>query len=211
MMAPALTPLLIALLVTSPAAAQSAANGTDPEPGPRFLAEPPNNPVHHHTNRITIDDRSLRTGWAELRQCHTNMDALGASQIVFQAGNIRDIEVASTANIARARVRDNRVLLDGVERGAEICLTAETRAVERHADGSVSVRNGPFMRRLFDSYFPMHVTLILHYPADRLTFHTLTPAPQPGLTLQREPGRLTVEAWFEGTLRTHFRLRPAAD
>jgi hypothetical protein len=203
--------LLIALLAASQAAAQSAANGSRAEPGPRFLAEPPTNPVHHHTNRITLDERSLRTGWAELRQCHTNMDALGASQIVFQEGNVRDLAVASTTNIARTRVRDDRVLLDGVERGAEICLTAKTRAVERHADGSVSVRNGPFMRRLFDSYFAMRVTLIIRYPADRLAFQSLTPEPRPGLSLRRDPGRLTVEAWFEGTLRTHIRLRPVTD
>jgi len=185
-----------------------AAGAAPEEPGPRFLAEPPANPVHHHTNRITIDAQALRTGWARLRQCHTHMDALGATQIVFNAGRIREIEVVSSSHIARIRVRDDRVLLDGVEHGAAICLRAETRSVERRPDASVVVRNGPFMRRFLDSYFPMHVTLEVRYPADQLRFRSIQPSPQPGLALQQEPGRVTADAWFSGVLRTRLRFRP---
>jgi len=197
-------------LAALPAAAQTPGNGAEGEaaPGPRFLAEPPANPVHHHRNRITIDERALATGWAALYQCHTNMDALGATQIVFNADRIRNIAVASTSNIERARVAGPSVQLDGVERGAEICLRAETRNVERAADGTVTVRNGPFMRRLFDSYFPLHVTLTIRYPADRLRFRDLQPPPQPGLSVRQGDGRVTVEAWFSGELRTRLRFAP---
>lgn len=193
-----------ALWAASPALGQAPAGQEGP--GPNFLPEPPTNPVHHHVNRITIDAEAVRTGWADLYQCHTNMDALGATQIVFREGRIRNIEVLSTTNIEQTRVEGPSVQLDGVQRGAEICLRAETRNVERGDDGTVTVRNGPFMRRLFDSYFPMHVTLTIHYPADRLRFRSLKPAPQPGLSLERGAGRVTVEAWFSGTLRTRLRF-----
>jgi len=182
---------------------------TGEEPGPQFLLDPPERPVHHHTNRITIDGRALESGWTRLEQCHTNMDALGATQIVFRRQHIRAIEIVSSRNIERARVEGPSVQLDGVRKGAQICLRAETRNLERQADGTVIVRNGPFMRRLFDSYFPLHVTLMVDFPKDRLRFRSMEPTPQPGLAVSQEPGRITIEAWFSGTLRTRLQFAPS--
>lgn len=189
------------------AAAGTAAGQPSAEPGTRFLAEPPERDVHYHSNRITIDQRALETGWTRLEQCHTNMDALGATQIVFREKRIRAIEVLTTTNIDRARVEGPTVQLDGVRKGAEICLKAETRNLKAMEDGTFVLRNGPFMRRLFDSHFPLHVTLHVRFPPDRLTFHSMKPAPQPGLELQREPDRIEVEAWFSGTLNTRLRFK----
>lgn len=189
------------------AAAGAAAGQPASEPDPRFLAEPPQEEVHHHSTRIAIDQRALETGWTRLEQCHTNMDALGATQIVFRETRIRAIEVLSTTNIDRARVEGPTVQLDGVRKGAEICLKAETRNLERIDKGTFLLRNGPFMRRLFDSYFPLHVTLHVRFPPNLLTFRSMAPSPRPGLELQQEPGRINVEAWFSGVLNTRLRFK----
>ncbi|MFA9460690.1 hypothetical protein [Thiohalorhabdus methylotrophus] len=193
------TLFLAALCGVRPAAAE--------QPPLRFLAEPPQQAVHHHINRITITPETLRSGWAGLFQCHDNMDALGATQIVFSEERTRALEVVRTRNIDRARVAGARVLLDGVEPGAKVCLRAESRVLERTGDGHLVVRNGPFMRRLLDSYFPMHVTLVVDFPADRLRYVAIEPTPRPGLAVDKETGRITVEAWFEGVLRTRLRFR----
>ncbi|MEF8793564.1 hypothetical protein [Thiohalorhabdus sp.] len=187
--------------------AGSAVGEPNSEPDPRFLAEPPREEVHHHRNRITIDKRALKTGWTHLEQCHSNMDALGATQIVFREERIRAIEVLSTANIEQARVEGPTVQLDGVREGAEICLKAETRNLEQTGDKTFVLRNGPFMRRLFDSYFPLHVSLEVRFPAEALVFRSLEPAPRPGLDLHQETGRISIEAWFSGTLRTRLRFQ----
>ena len=172
-----------------------------------FLAEPPQQAVHHHSNRITIDQRALETGWTRLEQCHANMDALGATQIVFREGRIRAIEVLSTSNIDQARVEGPTVQLDGVREGAEICLKAEARNLEQAGETTFVLRNGPFMRRLFDSYFPLHVTLTVHFPPEAVTFRAMEPSPRPGLELQQETGKVSIEAWFSGALRTRLRFQ----
>jgi len=182
-------------------------SATGAEPPPRFLAHPPDHPIHHHINRITITPDSLDTGWADLYQCHENMDALGATQIVFGKGRIRNLEVVATKNIARARVEGARVLLDGVKKGAMVCIRAQSRALSRDGSGRWVLRNGPFLRRFLDSYFPMHVTLEVRFPPGRLSFLSMRPHPRPGLTVQRARGRVTVEAWFDGVLRTRLRFR----
>lgn len=117
------------------------------------------------------------------------MDALGATQIVFRKKPIRAIELLSTTNIDQARVEGPRVRLDGVRKGTEICLKAETRNLKDLEDGTFVLHNGPFMRRLFHSHFPLHVPLRLRFPPGLLTFRTLEPSPQPGLELQRGPAR----------------------
>jgi len=188
--------------------AAPAAPAAEEEPPPRFLAEPPPQPVHYHHNRITLTTDTLETGWAKLYQCHTNMDNLGATQIVFTAGRIRGLTVVHAQNIEQARVEGPSVQLDGVKEGAEVCIRGETRLLE-HQGEQVVVRNGPFMRRLFDSYFPMHVTLEIHFPADHLSYLGVSPSPQPGLSVTPHPGRVEVDAWFEGVLSTEIRFRPS--
>ena len=114
--------------------------------------------------------------------------------------------MVSTTNIDKARVAGPSVQLDGVRKGAEICLRAETRNLRRPREGTLTVRSGPFMRRLFDSYFPLHVTLIVVFPPERLSFRAVEPSPRPGLALRQESDRVTVEAWFAGKLRTRLRF-----
>jgi hypothetical protein len=64
------------------------------------------------------------------------------------------------------------------------------------------------MRRFLDGYYPMRVTLAVHYPCERLQFAGATPTPQPGFSVRDADCRVDVEAWFEGRLNVALRFLP---
>lgn len=175
-----------------------------------FLAEPPAKRVHHHHNDIRIGPESLRDGWARLEQCHENMDAVSRAEVVYRPERIRAIRVASVNDIDQAWVEGPTVQLKGVQPGARLCVSAESLVLNLEDDGSYTVRNGPFMRRFLDGYYPMRVTLSVHYPCDRLRFGGSIPPPQPGFAVRDADCRVDVEAWFEGRLNTVLRFLPTA-
>lgn len=174
-----------------------------------FLADPPADPVHSHHNRIRLTTRSLRDGWAQLYQCHTNLDPVPDAQVVFRAGRIRQLQVEKAAGIGVARVEGHSVQLEDVTRGAELCISAESRVVVPRADGGFLVRNGPFMRRFLDGYYPMHVILEVELPPGNWSLADSKPLPQPGFTVQYTDDTLTADAWFAGELQTKFYFMPA--
>ena len=171
----------------------------------RFLAEPPAGPVHHHDNAITITEASLKSGWIGLRQCHEHLDPVGRAQIVFGEGRIRGLAVRAHENIDRAWVEGSTVQLEGVRTDARLCIEAESRALHRDGEGYL-LKNGPYMRRFLDGYFPMHVTMTVVTP-EGVALESVRPPPQPGLELRRGDGTYHLEAWFEGRLVTRVRLK----
>lgn len=175
-----------------------------------FLAEPPSKRVHHHHNDIRIEPESLRDGWVRLEQCHENLDAVPRAEVVYRPEHIRAVTVVSATAIDRAWVEGPSVQLEGVRPGARLCVSAESRVLSLEEDGSYTVRNGPFMRRFLDGYYPMRVTLAVHYPCDRLRFAGSVPVPQTGFAVRDAGCRVDVEAWFEGRLNTVLRFLPAA-
>lgn len=174
----------------------------------RVLARPPDEPVHDHHHRLFIGLDSLDSGWVRMEQCHEHLDAVPRAQIVFRRGRIRQLRVLSFAGIGAAWVKAGSVQLQDVRRGARLCLAGETRALTANADGTYSVRSGPFMRKFLDGYFPMHVTLAAQWPAKRLHLVRTVPAAQEGLSVNEEPGRVALELWFEGLLETELVLAP---
>ena len=164
--------------------------------------------VHAHHNRITLSRQSLVDGWAELYQCHTNLDAVPDAQVVFRPGRIRALAVAKATAIGRAWVEGASVQLQDVRSGARLCLAAESRVVRPLADGGFVVRNGPFMRSFLDGYYPLHVTLEIVLPAGNWQLIGSKPATQPGFDVQYAAGRLIADAWFSGRLETEFRFLP---
>ncbi|CRI66032.1 conserved exported hypothetical protein [Thiocapsa sp. KS1] len=165
--------------------------------GPERAAE-----THRHVNRIRIGAESLREGWVELTQCHENLDAVGAAQILFSAERIRGLEVVSAQGIGRAWVEGPSVQLTDIAPGARLCIRAESRAMYALGDGRYRLRNGPYMRRFLDGYYPMQVVLDVSYPADRLALMQHQPAAQPGFEVRAESGHVAVDAAFEGRLFT---------
>lgn len=165
--------------------------------GPERAAE-----THRHVNRIRIGAESLREGWIELTQCHENLGAVRAAQILFGAERIRDLEVVSAQAIGGVWVEGPSVQLTDIAPGAKLCIRAESRAMYVLGDGRYRLRNGPYLRRFLDGYYPMHVVLDLSYPTDRLALVQHQPAAQPGFEVRAESGDGAVDAAFEGRLFT---------
>ncbi|MHB1085838.1 MAG: hypothetical protein ACYCZA_13490 [Thiobacillus sp.] len=167
-----------------------------------FLETPPTKRVHHHYNQISIDANSLSSGWVSLKQCHENLDPVSLAQITFREGYVRDLKIESFSHIKQAWVEGPSVQLVDVEPGANLCLSAQTRALRNNGNGYYNLANGPYMRKFLDGYYPMRVTLDIKYPAQMLHLIDVEPNAQPGLTLVEHQGAIQMEAVFEGKLLT---------
>ncbi len=167
-----------------------------------FLDVVPDKPLHHHQNHIRIDRDSLSSGWVNLSQCHDNLDAVPRAQITFREGFVRDLKVDTFTHIEEAWIEGASVQLRNVGPGARLCLSAQTRALRNNGNGYFNLQNGPYMRKFFDGYYPMRVSLEVDYPAQLLTLIDIAPAAQPGLKLDERPGAIRVDAVFEGELMT---------
>jgi len=171
-----------------------------------FLAKVPDRPIHHHLNRIRIDDASLETGWVHLEQCHTHLDAVPSSQVLYREGFVRSLRVSRADGIGRAWVEGPSVQLENVGPEARLCVQADTRALSDRDGNSYFLRNGPYMRRFLDGYYPMRVSLAVQLDTSKLRFVGITPPPQTGLTVNSNAHGVEVEALFEGQLRTEMRF-----
>ncbi len=172
-----------------------------------LLDTEPDHPAHHHRNTIRISQRSLESGWVVLEQCHSDLDPVGALEIVYHPERIRQIHLLSTKNIAQARVEGPTVQLQGIEPSARLCLRAESRALAVLEDGRYQLRNGPFMRRFLDGYYPMRVSLEIRYPADLIKLASAKPLPGKAGSMQQTPGRIAWDSWFKGRLFTEFEFQ----
>ncbi|WP_200345658.1 alpha/beta hydrolase [Halochromatium glycolicum] len=169
-----------------------------------FIPAPAAEGAHYHQNRIAITEASLQRGWVDLEQCHENIDPVPAAQILFRKDGIRKLAIDRSENIGRAWVEGHSVQLENVGRDAELCVRAQSRALQSLGDGMYRLRNGPYMRRFLDGYYPMRVALEIAYPSDRLRLVGQTPASQEGFRVDRTREGLDVEATFEGRLITCF-------
>jgi hypothetical protein len=167
-----------------------------------FLGKPPARPIHHHQNRIRIDSASLSSGWVSLSQCHDHLDQVLRAQISFREGFVRDLKVVSFSQIESAWIEDASVQLRNVGPGARLCLEAQTRALKNAGNGYFNLANGPYMRKFLDGYYPMRVSMDIDYPAGLLKLVDISPMQQTGFDIRLEPGRIRLEALFEGELRT---------
>lgn len=169
-----------------------------------FITEPQHKPLHHHHNNMTIFRHSLEDGWVMMEQCHTNLDKVPAAQIVFARDRIRDIQLVSFRNIGRAWVEGPTVQMTDIKADARLCMQAWTRALFINDDGSYSLRNGPFMRRFLDGYFPIRVSMVVVFAGTGLKPIAVSPKNQAGFAIWRKEGRMGFDTVFEGKLRTEF-------
>jgi len=173
-----------------------------------FLTSAPDDDTLQSSSRIGISAESLHDGWVALEQCYRRLDPVPETEIVYRYRRMRDLRVVDTDNIASATVDGDRVQLEDVGRDAALCVQADVQILYRLPDGKLELRNGPFMRRFLDGYFPMHVALRVRFPAALLDYVSVSPAPQPGFAVLREPGRIDIDAWFAGTLSVAVRFTP---
>jgi hypothetical protein len=172
-----------------------------------FLKHPPGKPVHHHDNKLLITRKSLTDGWVSLHQCHENLDKVSLAEIVFNKDRIRDLKVESYKNIEKVWVDGSSVQLKNVGDAAKLCISAQSKALHIDGTGRYSLRNGPYMRKFLDGYYPLHVTIEVDYPATLLSFVSVEPKEQPGFQLRQSAGVLHIDAWFEGKLKTNIVFR----
>ena len=171
-----------------------------------FVEKKTNEDVHHHHNKMIISDKSLEDGWVTIEQCHRNLDVVPLAQILFSKTRSRNLAVSRSENIAKAWVEANSVQLEDIGKHAVLCVTAETRSFVYNGDGTYSLRSGPFMRRFFDGYYPMRVTMDVEINAERLRYYETTPPAQDGFKVWRTARAIHFEAWFEGRLSTDIRF-----
>lgn len=176
-----------------------------------FLHQPPGKPVHHHHNKLTINELSLATGWVHLQQCHDNMDKFSRVQIMFKKGRIRDLAITQAQNISESWVEENSVQLRDVRAGARLCVSAWTRALESNEGGLYTMHNGPFMRKFLDGYYPMRVSMDVDYRGTGLKLVSMSPQQQSGFDVDERSEGVSFDAWFEGRLNTELMFQVAAN
>lgn len=172
-----------------------------------FLPEPPDGRVHHHHNRIVISRESLVNGWVHLHQCHKGLDPVERIQVVFSRDRSRGLTVHSSSNIEKAWIEGSTVQLYKVGSGATLCIEVESRALWPRGNGTYVLRNGPYMRRFLDGYYPMHVTMVVQLPNETVALEAVSPRPQPGFEVRNGAHGVSLDAWFTGRLVTELTLR----
>ena len=166
----------------------------------QFIAKPPAKPLHKHTTHITINAGSLRTGWVVNKQCHHNLDQVSALEVVFRKGGVRKLRILQATNIKRAWVEGNSVQLEDIGAGAVLCILSETRSFRYQSlEGAYVWRGGPYMKRFFDGYFPMHVSLAIDYPSQLLKLAKIAPAVLKSRAVS-VPGHIRLDTMFTGKL-----------
>ena len=172
-----------------------------------FLSRQPTKQVHHHQNHLIINAASLSDGWVRLNQCHEHLDRVPQAQIMYNKDRIRDLQIVTSGNIEQSWIEDNSVQLRNVQENARLCVQAWIRALRANADGSYSLRNGPFLRRFLDGYYPMRVSMQIEYATSGLHLVGMKPERQEGFEVTERAGFLAFDAWFEGRLKTEFLFR----
>ena len=130
------------------------------------------------------------------------------SQVVFREGFVRDLRILRADGIGHAWVEGPTVQLKDVGPKAMLCLQADTRALSPPTEHTYYLRNGPYMRRFLDGYYPMRLSLSVHLATPKVQFVGITPPPQPGFQVDATARDVEVKALFEGRLRTEMRFQP---
>ena len=176
----------------------------------RFLETAPDPAVLHSESRIRITSASLESGWVDLLQCYRNLDAVPKVEVVFDYREMRGLAVVAKRGVGKAEVSGQSVQLEDVSKQASLCIEAQVRNLYRQADGSYVLRNGPYMRKFLDGYYPFRVSLEVNYPQELVRFVRVSPGVQPGFRVETAPGLIGFDAWFEGRLSTRIHFMPAA-
>ena len=130
---------------------------------------------------------------------------MSAAEIVFKPENIRKLSLTKTLHIDSAHVEGHRVELQGVKPNARLCLKAESRALHQTGPEEYELRNGPYMRRFLDGYYPMRIYLNVKLP-ESYTVQETFPQQQLGFSITQTTRQITLDGWFKGKLFTRIRF-----
>jgi hypothetical protein len=127
--------------------------------------------------------------------------------IVFNENRIKKISVKSLEKMNSAEVKDNRVTLTDVERGASICIDLESRALDKVSSEQYTLNAGPLMRRYFDGYLPMSAVLRVDWPKNMLTLEKTLPVAQDGVQVKQGIDGVQLDMIFAGKMTAQFHLK----
>ncbi len=174
-----------------------------------FLNHPPKRPPYVQEMQVVINEDSLKTGWVQTSQCHFRLDRLPALEVVFSPEKVRKLRILRTQNIGRAWVEGSSVQVEQIGADAVLCIFSENRTLQPSGLGGFEWRAGPYMRRFFDGYFPVHLKLHVLYPSSQVQLNSLEPSVLQ-LKSVRQPGQVDVDVLFEGRLTIMMHLVPVS-
>ena len=172
-----------------------------------FLRDARDHRVLQTRNWLTVTPGSLQHGWVGLYQCQDNLDPVPAVEVVYRYHGMRNLRVISTRGIKHARVEQNSVQMEQVQKGGEVCIEAEVQILKPDGEGAWMLQSGPFHRRFLDGYYPVRLEYRIHWPADGLQLESVHPEMQEGFSVRAQPGKLAIDTLFEGKLTLHSRWR----
>jgi hypothetical protein len=166
----------------------------------KFIAPITDKNILHSEAVLEITEKSLETGWVSLNQCYRNLDQIDKTDVVYNFKSIKQLKITSSGNIGKTKVDGQTIQLEDVRSSAYICVQAEVQILEKTSQNTFVLSNGPYYRRFLDGYYPYHVTVNISYPADKLKYIRISPAPQPLFEIIQQSEKLVVDTWFEGIL-----------
>jgi len=171
-----------------------------------FIAPITDKSVLHSSSVLLITEKSLEAGWVGLDQCYRNLVPIDKTDVVYHYKNIKQLKITDSGNIGEAKVNGQTIQLEGVSSSVYICVQAEVQILEKTGQDTFVLSNGPYYRRFLDGFYPYHVTVSISYPADRLKYTHISPAPQPLFEVIQRPGKLSVDTWFKGILKIDIKF-----
>lgn len=173
----------------------------------KYLKTRPDPGAYSYQSRVKISPESLDSGIVTIATCHRQLDPIRKVVIIFNENRIKKITVKSLEKMNSAEVKDNRVTLTDVERGASICIDLESRALDQLSQNEFKLNAGPLMRRYFDGYLPMTATLRVDWPDHLLTVQKTNPVPQDGVQVYQGKDGVQLELTFSGKMTAQVFLR----
>jgi hypothetical protein len=173
----------------------------------KYLKNRPDPGAYSYESRVTISPQSLDSGVVSIATCHRQLDPIRKVVIVFNENRIKKITVKSLEKMNSAEVKDNRVTLTDVERGASICIDLESRALDKVSPEQYTLNAGPLMRRYFDGYLPMSAVLRVDWPKNMLMLEKTFPVAQDGVKIAQGIDGVQLDMIFAGKMTAQIHLK----
>jgi hypothetical protein len=160
-------------------------------------------------NQLTITPDALRDGWVDFEQCHHQLDAINKIEVVYNSETTRALKVTHTQGIGRTQTQSASVTLQTVSPGASVCIQGQSQTLIAVGDQHWQLKRGPYMRKFFNGYYPMHLQERLNWSQTDLTLTQPEPGQRIGRIFDLHPQaqRLTARYWFEGELRPVYEFQ----
>ncbi|MEK9811700.1 MAG: hypothetical protein VW440_01450 [Bordetella sp.] len=174
----------------------------------KYLAKHPDPNSYHYESKVLLTESSLQDGVVSLLTCHYRLDPIRKVVIAFNPDRLKNFKVESHSGIESIAAEQHRVTLTNVKKGAQICISLQSKALELTSEkGVYKLQAGPLMRRYFDGYLPMSAKLKVSWPAGLLQMKSSDPVEQPGASIQSDTSGAEMLVTFAGKFTGHFALQ----